>query len=215
MRQMTHGLSSQPRAFRSPATCQTIGPAPLFNNRVDSQTAAEAAFRRTWVQPHDGRGSFKLRNRNHCKQSSRCGAMASVASLAAPGRRVDPQPPWHHGLRIQGCRRCGVSRNCISYLIPGWGTPHAPGRPKKKKKKKSLRMNSQNIQHLLDADGIDNRAKNPQPLNLPLVPGRHPHHKFKFKVHPLPFQTQLFQTCLQHTCTNTRRGAPGTGGPSA
>lgn len=136
MRQMTHGPSSQPRAFRSPATCQTIGPAPLFNNRVDSQTAAEAAFRRTWVQPHDGRGSFKLRNRNHCKQSSRCGAMALVASLAAPGRRVDPQPPRHHGLRIQGCRRCGVSRNCISYLIPGWGTPHAPGRPKKKKKKK-------------------------------------------------------------------------------
>ena len=40
----------------------------------------------------------------------------------------------HSGLRIQ--HTCGLGHNCGSDVIPGPGTPYAPGAKKKKKKKK-------------------------------------------------------------------------------
>lgn len=50
----------------------------------------------------------------------------------ALGCRFDPWPAqW---VKIWHCHSCGLGPNYCSDLIPGWGTPHAKGRPKMKKK---------------------------------------------------------------------------------
>ena len=60
--------------------------------------------------------------------------MELAAVSAAPECRIS----WaqHRGYRVWSCCSCSVGPNCGLDLIPGPGTPYAPGQPKKKKKEK-------------------------------------------------------------------------------
>lgn len=64
---------------------------------------------------------------------------------AASGRRVSPSPAqWGKGSSVAAA---AVGRNCDSDLIPGWGTPNAPGRPKMGKQTNEKERKEKNTQY--------------------------------------------------------------------
>ena len=78
-----------------------------------------------------------IRFQRYWKKRARWGTTGSVASWEHWDMGSSPSPAWWiwHGLSY------GLGREFGSNLIPGPGTPYAPGQPKMKKKKKGTERN--------------------------------------------------------------------------